>query len=403
MTSSRFSGHSLSMRFMGAKQQPEDMIAMGNERDHVHSCDNGGSAKSPGDDDFRALVMQSQRSTMMFQQESRLYARQNAEMFKQMSNQMTSFDDRLTVTEADVGGVKRSIDQILNEEIPEIKKAFNASRSEDKRASFRDGNGGDRQRLFPFLHLLFDPQSGNNSWVPVCITDSMARERDVVVLCLPSIFRFCAQECPYPTSSDVAQSSILNMTLFPVSAGLTYEDMIKAYIQSGFAFRSVGEKWANNRIINNRFRIVDAVDFKATLDKIGTHFDDRPQVRNFLGGRKVPNYKSEGMLLGYKNGINKSTGWIPQIRQTISWDVKKTLPVLGQEWVTTWYTPSIGRFFDIPPALLGKHHIVQGVLDMSTTVKSYIKGHAGYHKRQKKQQRKKGAGQRRKLHSDRCD
>lgn len=63
--------------------------------------------------------------------------------------------------------------------------------------------------------------------------------------------------------------------------------------------------------------------------------------------------------------------------------------MLGEPWVKEWYTPFIGRFFDVPSHLLGKKHMVGGVVDKnSASVASHAIGAADYWRCKDHQERK---------------
>lgn len=244
---------------------------------------------------------------------------------------------------------------------------------------------GLRGQFLPYLHLGFDGSSGNNFYCQVSLTDHTGADRDLVCFSIPSATRFYGVECPQKIPMETTQSFFLSPE-FIRAGGLNYKDIINGLMLTGFGFLAVGPKWNQMRMRNTaRFVFVEAAFARKLLDDIDEHMPDRPRVRRDLThGGTTPNYKLDGNDFGFRqqSRTDKSTGHIIQVRQTIPYERKKMMPMLGEPWVREWYTPGVAKFFRIPEEEIGVHHVVGSVLDPnSAIVKTHAQGFADFRQR----------------------
>lgn len=263
------------------------------------------------------------------------------------------------------------------------------SKEDTKKREFR---AGQRDLFLRYLPLLFDGSTGMIAWCPVGLNIATGEYRELVVLSLPVLERFFAVECPNKIDGASTKSFFTSPAMMR-APGLDYKDLINALLLTPFAFLAVGRSWNQMRSRNmDRFVVVEAEWFKQLLADIRLYMEDRPLVRNFMGGGHLPNYKVDGVAYGFMQASNtdKSTGYITQIYRSIPLDRKMMMPVMGQAWWKKLYNPMIASFFDIPEDMIGVHHVVGSVVDPSSAdVKTHAVSITKYRKRQRDEQARK--------------
>lgn len=170
------------------------------------------------------------------------------------------------------------------------------------------------------------------AWCPVGLTIETGEYRELVVLSLPVLERFFAEECTNKIDRASTKSFFTSPAMMR-APGLDYKDLINALLLTPFAFLAVGPKWNQMRSRNlDRFVVVEAAWFKQLLADIRLYMEDRPLVRNFMAGGRLPSYKVDGVDYGLMQASNtdKSTGNITQIHRSIPLDHKMMMPVVGQ-------------------------------------------------------------------------
>lgn len=303
--------------------------------------------------------------------------------------------DRLAVL---VGNFVSSADKKINnlsdrvdgvrDEVKNAREEFMTIQKENKAFRFVDG-----RECMQYLPLLFDGRTGNNGWCPLVIEDHNGQERHLVVMSIPALVRFFSEECPHKMD-PATTTSMFTGPIFPRASGLNYGDMIEALLLAGFAFLGVGPKWNQNRKANMaRFTFIEASWFKAFLADIYKYFPERPRVRNFNKGEKLPNYRLDGHDFAFRqqSRSNYSTGHIVQIQQSIELSFKVRMSVQGEAWWKESYE-KVSDVCDIPEDEVGKYHVVAGVVDKSCDdVVSHGQAIQYYRKRKNHQEAKKRA------------
>lgn len=290
---------------------------------------------------------------------------QNEKMFGQLAEIAQGFSSEIVNLGRSIVDLKKGAkegEERLHSRVDGVQQELKELRAEATTSEFRQGL---RLHYLPYLPLGFDGRTGNNLWCPVSFTDHNGIDRELVVLSLPCLSRFYAEECPNHIDAQTTMSFFMGPAM-KRAPGLDYKDIINGLLLTGFSFLAVGKRWNQMRARNTaRFVFVEAAWFKQLLAAIDTHFPDRPRVRDFVNGGKAPNYKADGVDYGFwqASPTDMSTGNIVQIAQTIPLLRKRMLPVMGETWVREWYTPMIAKFFDIPDDLVGAHHVVGSELD----------------------------------------
>lgn len=285
---------------------------------------------------------------------------------------------------AQVEGVVETVEE-FREEMKlvrkEVKDGNRDSAATSLQTEFRSGPG---RKYLPYAHHWFDGATGNNCICPVSFTDHNRRERELVILSVALMTKFYIEEVNDSSSKDEVLSFIKGET-FVRATGLSYKDVVKGLLLTGFKFRAVGRGCNQMRRENMaRFVLVEAEFYKELLGDVKKYFPRRPLTRDFIMGGRAPNYRVDGTDYGFLvTETDQSTGYITQISRSISAQQKTTMVCMGEPFVKEWYTPLFGKLFDVPAEMLGKYHITSSVIDPSgKPVKCHRQAQADYIRRQ---------------------
>lgn len=279
----------------------------------------------------------------------------NQRVIKSLATSLQTTKDELTTSLNTVADNLTS--RLVAVEEQQVKSARQTANADFKR--------GMRGHILPYMHHLFDGRDGNSALIPVELTDHRGLERELCCFYLPAAERFFAEECQNKIDAMTVRSFLTGPD-FIRATGLNYQDVINIFLLTGFKFLAVGKGWNQERKRNTeRVVIVEGKWYKQLLADIDREMPDRPKVRDFVQGGRMPNYRNDGVDYGFRrvSNVNTSTGNIVQIGGPLSHEKAKKCVVIGEPYVQEWYTPFVKDLFGVPRNKVMEHHIVSSAYD----------------------------------------
>ena len=230
--------------------------------------------------------------------------------------------------------------------------------------------------FMPFIHTLFNGQTGVVGMCPVGYEDSGGTMHKVVVASLPLLIWYFARAKEGVRVPELSIRSFFSSGYdFMLYPKLAYSDFVDVTLRTPFKIRAIGSRGDRNEAYNRQnFLIFEGESVQKALAQAKVDYPLKTKNLELLlsDTRRTHTHGNDGNKIAYTQKSLRSMESGPILiygNKSFSMSEKARIPAMGYPWTVENYDlPYVREFFKTSKDLMRGRHIVGGEVLASSSV-----------------------------------